>query len=166
MERLAIIAPNINLNLDAIQVFIKRDYVHPNINRGNGVCIFEDDGDTRTEGFQYNIFWVLDLKAKNRDLEYEVLNGCADSAIVFNLTFGERMHDSDISSRFFSLYFYGISVGENCRKKVDYRIDYNNENMTMNSIINPENLFRLSKKLIEYKQDEELLKKALSAFSQ
>lgn len=166
LKRLAMIVPDAALNLDALQVFIKRKYGHPDVNRGNAVYTYEDDGNTRTEGFHFNIYWVLPLSNRNEFLESAVQDGYVRDAIVFKLEFDERIHDSEISSRFFSLYFYGVMSEEVHGEKINPRIDYNNDNMTMNSIINPENLFRVGKKLIEYKQDESLLAKARLAFEQ
>ncbi len=83
---------------------------------------------------------------------------------MFSLTFTERIHDSNISSRFFSLHFFGIASEEVHGKEIDSRIDYNNDNMVLNSIITYENLYRVAKKMIEYNQDRELLIKAQQAF--
>jgi len=170
LKRLLMIVPDLNLELDNLQVFIQRAYGHPDVknSRNSSIYIYEDDGNTRTEGFQYDIYFVLPLSSRNNDLEYAVSNEYANScdSIVFKLSFTERIYDSNISSRFFSLYFNGAMSEEVHGKKIENRIDYNNDNMTLNSIITQENLFRVGKKLIEYKQDEELLKKATLAFEQ
>jgi len=167
LKRLLVIVPDSNLELDKLQVFIKKTYGYPDIdNRNSNVYVYEDDGNTGTEGFRYDICWALPLSDRNRDLEYAVINGYACDSVVFKLKFDERIHDSRISSRFFSLYFNGVMSEDVHGKKNETRIDYNNDNMSMNSIITAENLFGIGKKLIEYKQDEELLRKATLAFEQ
>jgi len=170
IKRLLIIVPDSNLELDKLQVFIQRNYGHPDIHNrtGSSVYVYEDDGNTKTEGFHYDIFWALPFSDRNRDLEYAVSNkyGNLCDAVVFKLEFNERIHDGEISFRYFSLYFNGIMTEEVHDKKIDTRIDCNNENMSINSIITLENLFRVGKKLIEYRQDEELLRKATLAFEQ
>lgn len=162
LERLTMIVPDKNLTLDNLKVFIIRKYGHPDIKDISTVYTYEDDGETRTEGFHFDIYWVLPLSDRNELLENAVLNGYVRDAIVFKLKFDERIHDSQISNRFFSLYFYGVMPKEVHEDKS--RIDYNNNNMTLNSIITPENLFRVAKKLVEYKQDKALLDKAYEVF--
>jgi len=120
------------------------------------VYVYEDDGETQTEGFHFDIYWVLPLT--NREYSASAVhNKLVHEAIMFKLDFDERIHDSQISSRFFSLYFCGIF-------KEPQRIDYNNDNMTLNSIITPINLFKITKKLIEYKKDKDLLNSVYEVF--
>lgn len=160
LERLQLLVPDGNIDINKMQTIIEKTYGHPDVyNHYKNVYVYEDDGNTRTEGFQYKIYWVIPLSERNPYLDSAILNDFAVDVIYFSMEFTERIHDSEINSRFFTLKFNGI---ENDNE----RIDMNNDNMTINSIITPMNLFKVGKKLVTFRQDETLLKKAYEVFEQ
>lgn len=99
---------------------------------------FENDGNTSTEGFNYEILWAYPL-GDTFEKSQEIRQGYAQSYLYFTYECSERVRDhKENGSRFFSIYVAGFKLPR--QESYITRIDYNNNNMALNSILNKKSL--------------------------
>lgn len=98
---------------------------------------FEDDGDTRAEGFDYNVIWGYSLP--NTVLEsWRLQNELQEKCLYFVLETAERIHDN--KGRRYHFFSMNLAGHEGYREKGKKRIDHENENYKKGSILNKFNL--------------------------
>ena len=125
--------------------------------------VYEDDGNTRTDGFKYDVYWIFPI---GQNIEprnyyyYRIINNLACNCLYFHYEDKERIRDkkSNGSGRFLSLY---ISV-----EKLEYplsedkevkRISYENDNYKLGWCINYLNAMNCILEIKEYQKREDLL---------
>ena len=98
---------------------------------------FEDDGNTKTDGYKYKVIWAYSFGKYNPSLAY-IQNGIQEDCLYFEYENSERIRDHQpTENRFLSLYLCGPNY-PSCNEVVE-RIDYNNSNYELTSIINAQN---------------------------
>ena len=121
---------------------------------------FEDDGNTKTAGYDYKIYWNCPVDKETIDIsEKLMLLNCISNSLYFCYEDRERIRDkySNGHNRFLSLY---ISIEELSRdKSKTQRIDYNNDNYELTSIVNYNNASICILKLKEFFKQRELVAK-------
>lgn len=98
---------------------------------------FEDDGNTKADGYNYKVIWAYSFDKHNPNLNY-IQNDIQEDCLYFEYENSERIRDHKLSgNRFLSLYLCGHKH-PSCNELVE-RIDYNNDNYELTSIINAQN---------------------------
>ena len=141
-----------------IQTFLRRKY--------NETGDFEDDGETKTEGFEYKIYWAVPLGKNDGKICNALSAGLHRDSIYFTVSFDERIHDGCISNRFLYLYcdFTSNFSPEHHSKDAPLRIAYNNDNMPLGSIFTPLSLYFIAKNLNAYLENRTLYEQACGLF--
>lgn len=100
--------------------------------------VYENDGNTTTDGYSYKVYWAFSLSTdKSVDIFY-LQNEMQEQCLYFEYKQTERIRDHIANSlRFLTLYMCGVEFPGS--KGIVKRIDYNNDNMEVNSIINVSN---------------------------
>lgn len=98
---------------------------------------FEDDGNTRAEGFDYNVIWSYALTNTVQE-NWRLRNDMQEKCLYFVLETAERVRDNKGRRyHFFSMY---LSGHEDVKGKGENRIDNENENYKLGAILNKKNL--------------------------
>jgi len=117
---------NIKLDINNTTFDIKREY-------GENKA-YEDDGNTSCEGFEYNVLWAFLIGNIEKEKEWSIRQGFAEKYLYFIYKNEERLFDNKVrDNRFFSIYLAGIKTHVK-------RIDYNNNNYKLNSVLNKGNI--------------------------
>jgi hypothetical protein len=96
---------------------------------------YKNDGNTRCDGYDYKVLWAIDLTGKQIKNSDYFFRGWYQNAIYFIYEQTERIFDHKATRlRVFSLYVSGTETRNH--DKFINRIDYNNDNMQLTSIIN------------------------------
>ena len=112
--------------------------------------VFEDDGNTKTEGYKYKAIWAYSYGRYNINSLY-IQNNMQEECIYFEYENSERIRDHEVQeNRFLSLYFCDHEY-PGCDGLVK-RIDYNNNNYELTSIINNQNAATCTLKIKEAKR--------------
>jgi hypothetical protein len=139
---------NFKLNVNKMIFDIKRTY-------GENSA-YEDDGNTSCEGFKYNILWAFPLGNFNSD-EWNIRNEFAEGYLYFTYEAEERLFDNNVrGSRFFSIYLAGVKLPREDKHII--RIDYNNNSMSLNSVLNKGNIVSIVLKIKELQTKVDLIK--------
>lgn len=91
---------------------------------------FLDDGNTRTPGFRYNVFWAY-TQSNQQINKAEILRLIQENAVTFVFTCYERCYDHRKSSLIFLELYYN-----NSNERAE-RIDYINDNYDKNHLFSP-----------------------------
>lgn len=109
---------------------------------------FEDDGHTRTAGYDYYTYWCFQLNPAVAIEEWYVEKDFQKEVLYFKLENDERKRDSRSEKhKFFSIYLVGIEYPRYDKEVI--RIDYNNDNYQLLSIINDANIVSCALKIKE-----------------
>ena len=102
---------------------------------------FEDDGNTHCEGFNYNVLWAFPI-GDNKIDQWYVRQGYSEKCLYFIYEDSERLFDNKVKgSRFFSIYLAGVKLPREEQHVV--RIDYNNGNYALDSVLNKGNIVNI-----------------------
>lgn len=146
-------------NLSEISLLIFRDETK---------YIYEDDGNTQTPGYEYEVYWIFPFanepKEKINDFLCQIrFNNLEDrNCLYFYYEDKERIRDKSSNGRGRFLHLYLIcdkysSDGLNVEK-----IDYENDNYTLGFSINYQNVMNCIIKIKEYYKMRNLLNKLIS----
>lgn len=143
-----LLLPNCNIDVDQLSMWI--------IEKDESV--FLDDGNTRCPGKNYKVTWAIDLngKAINQDhFDAEMVKNC----LTFSFEQSERLMDHKARHlRFFSMYLYGNGLNKDPYDCV--LRDHNNDNYSLTSIINSENLARAAIEVKRITEENQIIASA------
>ena len=114
---------------------LKKMQFHIFVETDNGA--YENDGNTACMRKRYSVYWFFDLTGKkNKPMDlWSVDRRTCENSLYFTFEQSERIHDASINgSRFFNLYLSGMK--KTGREEFCNRIDYNNNNYSLLSIVN------------------------------
>jgi len=107
---------------------------------------YEDDGNTQCEGFNYDVLWALPIGKITNTNEWHIRQGFAERYLYFIYTDEEKLFDNKVKgSRYFSIYLAGVKLPRE-DNHVE-RIDYNNNNYNLNSVLNKGNIVSIVLKI-------------------
>ena len=127
--------------------------------------VFEDDGNTRTDGFEYNVYWICPI---GQNIEprnyyyYHIINNLACNCLYFHYEDKERIRNkkSDGRGRFLTLYIsvenfeYPLLEDEEIK-----RISYENDNYKLGYCINYQTATNCILKIKDFNKKEELFRR-------
>lgn len=127
--------------------------------------VYEDDGNTRTDGFKYNVYWICPIGQNNEPRNYyyyHIINNLACNCLYFLYEDKERIRDkkSDGRGRFLTLYIsvenfeYPLSEDEEIK-----RISYENDNYKLGNCINYQTAVNCILKIKDFNIKEELFRR-------
>lgn len=126
--------------------------------------VYEDDGNTRTDGFKYDVYWVCPI---GQNIEprnyyyYRIINHRICNSLYFHYEDKERIRDkkSDGRGRFLSLYISVDKFDENLNREKCERISYENDNYKLGWIINYQSAMNCILKIKDFNKKDAYLNK-------
>jgi len=143
--------PEVKLDINNMIFDIRRKYGE-NAN-------FEDDGNTHCEGFNYDILWAFPIgNSNNESNQWYIRQEYAEKSLYFTYEDSERLFDNKVKgSRFFSIYLAGVKLPR--EEQHITRIDYNNGNYVLNSVLNKGNIVNIVMKIQDLERKIKLINK-------
>jgi len=134
----SLLPKDIKLDINNTTYDVKREY-------GENKA-YEDDGNTSCEGFEYNVLWAFPIGNIEKEREWSIRQGFAERYLYFIYKDEERLFDNKVrDNRIFSIYLAGIKLPRE-DNHVE-RIDYNNNNYKLNSVLNKGNIVSIVLKI-------------------
>lgn len=128
---------------------------------------YEDDGNTKADGYEYEAYWVFQLNPDKKIERYAITGERVfqEEILYFKYTDKERKHDcfSSGRGRFFHLYIAGVEKPHEC--SIVETIDYNNDNYKLTSIINVENIFNCFVEIQKLSKRRDIIKKIITSLN-
>lgn len=127
--------------------------------------VYEDDGNTRTDGFKYDVYWICPIGQNIEPRNYyyfRIINNLACNCLYFHYEDKERIRDkkSNGRDRYLSLY---ISVEEFEYLLSDdgeiNRISYENDNYKLGWCINYQTAMNCILKIKDFNKKEDLIRR-------
>lgn len=127
--------------------------------------VYEDDGNTRTDGFKYDVYWICPIGQNNEPRNYyyyHIINNLSCNCLYFNYEDRERKRDkkSDGRGRFLNIYIsvekFDSSLSEDEEIK---KISYENDNYKLGYCINYQTATNCILKIKDFNKKEELFRR-------